>query len=159
MGLSRAERSKLIRRLERKASDLRFDRETRETLARRARNLRKVQKYLDAKTARNRTPETLKRLFDQTAATLPRHCKNELSHRHMIALAELYESWVFDRRLSPEQTTSLLGMAEATRRLADEVGPDWDPPPPEKLSVLGYLGRLACDEVSERLISCSLRQN
>jgi hypothetical protein len=92
------------------------------------------------------TRERLLQVFKEAASPLSHDTKDQMGARHMLALAELFESWVFDRRLTPIQTTKLLGWAERFRRLAEEVGPDWDPPPPAQLSVLGYLGRVALDE-------------
>jgi hypothetical protein len=51
-----------------------------------------------------------------------------------------------DKQVSPEQTAQLVGMAESMRALADDVGLDWNPPRPEKLTLMGFLGRKMLDE-------------
>jgi hypothetical protein len=80
-------------------------------------------------------------IFDEAAARPANaHC-GQLAYRHMIALADALEGWSMDRRTSPEQGAGLLGFAEALRRLAFEVGENWDPPQPEELTLVGFLGR------------------
>lgn len=85
--------------------------------------------------------DDLRRIFDEASAPASRHLREQLAHRHMIVLAEHFDGWALDRRLKPEQTARLVGWAESMRTLADEVGPDWDPPAPERLTLMGFLGR------------------
>jgi len=59
----------------------------------------------------------------------------------MVHLADVFEGWAIDRRVTPEQTAMILRWAEDMRALAERVGPDWDPPKPDKLSLVGFLGR------------------
>jgi hypothetical protein len=63
----------------------------------------------------------------------------------MIALADTFEGWAIDERMTPEQSAKLVGWAESMRNLAEEVGPHWNPPTPEKLTLMGFLGRKAID--------------
>jgi hypothetical protein len=72
--------------------------------------------------------------------------KRQLAYRHMIAVADTFDGWAQDRRLTPEQTAQSLGRSENMRRLAGEVGPSWDPTPPATVSLFGFLGRLVLDE-------------
>jgi hypothetical protein len=64
----------------------------------------------------------------------------------MIALADVFEGWALDDRAAPEQSARTLEWAESLRALAREVGPEWDPPQPERLSLIGFLGRKTLDE-------------
>jgi len=61
-------------------------------------------------------------------------------------LADVFEGWALDRRVTPEQTARFVGWAESMRTLAEKVGPDWDPPKSDKLTFMGFLGRRALDE-------------
>ena len=80
-------------------------------------------------------------MFDQAAEQRwSEDLREELGHRHMIHLADVFEGWAIDRRMTPEWTAKLTGWAESLRRLADEVGPDWDPPA-GTLSLVGFFGR------------------
>lgn len=74
------------------------------------------------------------------------HLREQLAFQHMIALADAFEGWALDRRMTPEQSAMLVGWSQSMRALADEVGPDWNPPEPEKLSLLGFLGRKMLEE-------------
>jgi len=93
-------------------------------------------------------PEVLEAIFQNTAEMVPDYLKSQLAHRHMVALADTYEGWAQDRRTTPERSAQLLGWADGLRRLADEVGPAWNPPTTPTVSVTGFLGRLALDEPS-----------
>jgi hypothetical protein len=75
------------------------------------------------------------------------HIREQLAYRHMMALAEIFAGWALDRRLTPQQSVMILGWSDSMRALADELGPDWDPPKPEHLTLMGFLGRKAPDEV------------
>ncbi len=92
--------------------------------------------------------EVLEAILQHTAEMTPTHLKPELAHRHMVALADTYEGWAQDRRMSPERSARLLGWADGLRRLADELGPEWNPPTPPTVSAIGFLGRVALDEAS-----------
>lgn len=73
--------------------------------------------------------------------------REELGYRHMIHLADVFEGWAIDRRMTPEWTAKLTGWAESMRRLADEVGSAWDPPRPAgPISLVGFIGRNLMDE-------------
>ena len=65
----------------------------------------------------------------------------------MIHLADVFEGWAFDSRMTHEWTAKLAGWAGSMRTLAEEVGPDWDPPKLERrLSLIGFMGRNLLDE-------------
>ena len=51
-----------------------------------------------------------------------------------------------DARMTAEQTAKILGWAESLRQLAELVGPDWNPPEPERLTIMGFLGRQVLGE-------------
>jgi hypothetical protein len=93
-------------------------------------------------------PEVLEAIFQNTAEMTSSHLKTQLAYRHMVALADTYEGWAQDRRTLPERSAQILGWAESLRRLADEVGPAWNPSPPPTVSIIGFLGRLALGEPS-----------
>ena len=90
--------------------------------------------------------EDLQCIFDEAATPKNNHMREQLAYRHMIALADNLEGWAMDTRMSPVQTAKLLGWAEQFRQLAELVGPDWNPPEPERLTLMGFLGRQMLDE-------------
>jgi hypothetical protein len=92
--------------------------------------------------------EVLEAIFQNSADMTPSHLKPQLAYRHMIALADSYDGWAQDQRMSPERSAQLLGWADGMRRLADEVGPEWNPPTPATVSITGSLGRWALNEPS-----------
>ena len=92
------------------------------------------------------SPDDLQRIFDEAATLKNNHLREQLAFRHMVALADHFEGWAMDARLDPEQTARLLGWAESLRQLADLVGPDWNPPEPEQLTLWGFLGRTVLGE-------------
>jgi hypothetical protein len=76
------------------------------------------------------------------------HLKPQLAYRHMIALADTYDGWAQDKRMTPEKSAQMLGWAEGMRQLAEEVGPEWNPPAPPTVTLVGFLGRMVLDEKS-----------
>jgi len=66
--------------------------------------------------------EVLEAIFQNAAGMTPGHLKPQLAYRHMIALADSYDGWAQDQRMSPERSARLLGWADGMRRLAHEVG-------------------------------------
>jgi hypothetical protein len=85
--------------------------------------------------------DELRRIFEETAALKARDSRDQLAYRHMLALADHFEGWALDKRLTPEQVAEFMGLAENMRQLAELVGPQWDPPRPEQLSLLGFMAR------------------
>jgi hypothetical protein len=67
----------------------------------------------------------------------------------MIALADMFDGWALDAQLTPEQSAQFMGLAESMRRLADGVGPNWNPPSPKRLSLIGHLGRTILGEPTD----------
>ena len=93
------------------------------------------------------SPRRLKKFFEKASSDYPPpYFREELSHRHMLGLSDMFAGWALSRRFSPERMASLLGWAEGLQRLADDVGPSWDPPRPEIPSLIGSLGRWAVGE-------------
>ncbi len=90
--------------------------------------------------------DDLQRIFEEASLPVSDHLREQLAHRHMIALADTFEGWAIDKRMTPEQTAKLVGWAESMRALADEVGPNWNPPTPVRLTLMGFMGRKALDE-------------
>ena len=69
--------------------------------------------------------------------------REQLNYEQMIALSETVMGWAHYERIEPERSAWLVGFSEGLVTEAERLGPDWNPPEPEKLSMLGYLGRLA----------------
>lgn len=91
-------------------------------------------------------PDRLERIFEENSLLLTPEARHHYAYRHMIALAEMLTGWALDGRHGPERSASLLGWAENWERLAGEVGPDWNPPEPEQLSLTQFLARTALGE-------------
>jgi hypothetical protein len=85
--------------------------------------------------------DELRRIFEETAALKARDSRDQLAYRHMLALADHCEGWALDEEVTPEEAAELMGRAENLRQLAELVGPEWNPPQPEQLSVVGFLAR------------------
>jgi len=90
--------------------------------------------------------DELRRIFEEAAALKARDSHGQLAHRHMIALADHFEGWALDKQVTPKQAARLMGHAENMRQLAELVGPQWDPPRPEQLSLFGFLARAMLGE-------------
>jgi hypothetical protein len=92
--------------------------------------------------------EVLEAIFENSAFMKADHLKPQLAYRHMIALADTYDGWAQDKRMTPEKSAQMLGWAEGMRQLAEEVGPEWNPPAPPTVTLVGFLGRMVLDEKS-----------
>jgi len=90
--------------------------------------------------------DELHRISEEAAALKSNDPRDQLAYRHMLALADHFEGWALDKQVSPAQVAILMGQAENMRQLAELVGPQWDPPRPEKLSLLGFLARTMLGE-------------
>jgi len=93
-------------------------------------------------------PNSLYQIFEEASRPGPglETLKEEVGYRHLVALADMYTEWTLDERLSPEQKAQCLGRAKAVRSVAEDVGPDWNPPRPEDLSVLAIAALAASGE-------------
>ncbi len=69
--------------------------------------------------------------------------RQQLSYEQMIALADMLAGWALDERTDPKRSAWLTGVSEGLMAEANLLGPDWNPPEPEELSLLGFLGRRA----------------
>ena len=69
--------------------------------------------------------------------------RQQLNHEQMITLANTYIGWALGKNIDPKWTAFLTGAAEGLLAEADLLGPDWNPPEPEELTVIGIMGRLA----------------
>jgi len=90
-------------------------------------------------------PASLRDMYDEAAGGTG-FDKAQLAHRHMLILADTFEGWAMAEGTKPSDTARLVGWSEVMRRLADEVGEDWNPPEPTKLSLCGFLGRTLLGE-------------
>ncbi len=69
--------------------------------------------------------------------------RQQLNHEQMITLANTFIGWGLGKNIDPKQSAFLTGAAEGLLAEADLLGPDWNPPEPEELTVIGIVGRLA----------------
>ena len=95
---------------------------------------------------KNLSDEELREIYESASQLPSEDVKEQLSHHHMVYLADLFEGWALDESVSRENLAYFLGFAESLRNLADEVGPDWRPPETNALSVLGHLVRWGLGE-------------
>lgn len=80
-------------------------------------------------------------LADTLASGLGDDLKGQLSHTHMVTLGSSFLEWALDPDLSPEQAQTLITSARKMCDMALDVGPDWNPPEPEQLSIVGFIAR------------------
>ncbi len=69
--------------------------------------------------------------------------RQQLNYEQMIALANMLTGWALRKNIAPKWTAFYAGFSEGLLAEADLVGPDWNPPEPEELTVIGIVGRLA----------------
>ncbi len=69
--------------------------------------------------------------------------QQQLNYEQMIALADMFIGWALGEGIDPKQSAFLTGFSEGLLAEADLLGPDWNPPEPEELTVIGIVGRLA----------------
>ncbi|MEI9410867.1 hypothetical protein [Mesorhizobium salmacidum] len=129
------QRIALARKLEsRAASGEGLSDEKRTELRRAANNLLALNKMEEAKH---------RRIFEEASEVRWPEVRGELGYRHMVHLADVFEGWALDSRVTPERTAELAGWAGSMRELAKEVGSTWDPPRPAgTLSLVGFIGRM-----------------
>jgi hypothetical protein len=90
--------------------------------------------------------EELQRIFDEAVSNFAASNREQLSYEQMLDMADTFGEWAEDERVSFKKAAMLLGWAEALRCPADEVGPDWNPPKPDKLNVMGFIARKIAGE-------------
>jgi hypothetical protein len=73
--------------------------------------------------------------------------RQELNHTQMLALADMLIGWALDNKFEPKHSAWLTGVSEGLLAEAELLGPDWNPPEPEELSVIGVIGRIANGDV------------
>ncbi len=100
----------------------------------------------DEKEVSSEERDQLRRIFEEASGPMKEPIRDQMAYRHMIALADFFEGWALGARTTPEQSAKLVGWAESLRRLADDVGPDWEPPTPDRLTLMGFVGRKALGE-------------
>ncbi len=69
--------------------------------------------------------------------------RQQLNHEQMITLANMFIGWALGESIDPKQSAFFTGFSEGLLAEADLLGPDWNPPEPEELTVIGIMGRLA----------------
>ena len=66
--------------------------------------------------------------------------RHQLSFEQMVALSDATQAWALDERVDPVWAAWLTGFSEGLLAEADLLGPDWNPPDTEELSLIGFLG-------------------
>ncbi len=69
--------------------------------------------------------------------------RQQLNHEQMITPANTFLGWALGKNIDPKWTAFLTGAAEGFLAEADLVGPDWNPPEPEEVTLIGNMGRFA----------------
>lgn len=117
--------------------------EKRMELRRAAKNLLALNTMEERRNRAKSSADELVSIFDQAAEQRwSEDLREELGYRHMMHLADVFEGWASDSRMTPEWTAKLAGWAGSMRTWAEEVGPTWDPPRPAgTLSLVGFIGR------------------
>ncbi len=69
--------------------------------------------------------------------------REQLNYEQMIALADMFIGWALGKSIDPKRSAFLTGVSEGLLAEADLLGPDWNPPEPKELTVIGVVGRLA----------------
>jgi hypothetical protein len=85
--------------------------------------------------------DDLARAFEEASGKRWKGATEQLSHQDMINLADTLTGWAMSRGVSREWSARLVGWAETMQQLADKVGPNWNPPEPQSLSLIGTLAR------------------
>ena len=71
------------------------------------------------------------------------HVREQLNYDQMNALADLLLGWALHESGDPKRSAWLTGISEGLLAEAGNLGPDWNPPEPEELSIIGFMGRIA----------------
>ena len=69
--------------------------------------------------------------------------RQQLSYQQMLALADMFTGWALHKENDPKRSAWLTGVSEGLTAEANFLGPDWNPPEPEKLRLIGFMGRIA----------------
>jgi hypothetical protein len=69
--------------------------------------------------------------------------RQQLNYEQMIVLADMFIGWALSKKFDPKQSAWFVGFAEGLLAEADLVGPDWNPPEPEKVTIIGRMARIA----------------
>jgi hypothetical protein len=69
--------------------------------------------------------------------------RQQLNYEQMIAFADMFIGWALDKRNDPKRSAWLTGVSEGLLAEADLLGPAGTAPEPEKLRLIGFLGRVA----------------
>jgi hypothetical protein len=76
----------------------------------------------------------------------PGWARDTLTHQEMIALSGIFRRWaLYDPSVSPEWATELIMWSSDYERLAEWVGPDWEPEyqldPSELMPITKFIAR------------------
>ena len=85
--------------------------------------------------------DELSRLFREAASGVHDSAKDQLTFADMHHLADTFIGWAMSSEITPEQSAALTGWAEALQTMAEKVGPEWNPPEPPRVSLIGSIAR------------------
>ena len=68
--------------------------------------------------------------------------REQLNIEQMIALSDMFVGWALAENIEPKRSAWLTGISEGLLAEAELLGPDWSPPEPEKLTAIGFVGRI-----------------
>lgn len=89
-------------------------------------------------------------IFTKASNLQSDHLKWQLSYDRMLMLSETMLDWASQPGMQDRYSIKLFGWAKGLRTMASDVGEHWDPPEPDNVSLLGFLGRL-CEREYERV--------
>jgi hypothetical protein len=69
--------------------------------------------------------------------------QQQLNYEQMIALSDMLTGWALGTEFDQKRSAWLAGFSEGLIAEANQLGPDWNPPEPEKLTLIGYMGYIA----------------
>ncbi len=74
--------------------------------------------------------------------------RQQLNYEQMMALADVLLGWALHESSDRKRFAWLTGISEGLLAEANSLGPDWNPPEPEKLSFIGFIERLTLENRS-----------
>jgi len=118
----------------------------REELCLLVKNTRIVMRRLDLKPKPDELFKEFARGFEFNESV-----QQQLNYHQMLAVADIFFGWALGETSNAKRTAWLTGIAEGLLAEADQRGPDWDPPEPEEVSLIGWLGRFVNGDPTYRL--------
>jgi hypothetical protein len=69
--------------------------------------------------------------------------RQQLNYEQMIALSDMLTGWALHKESDPKRSAWLNGLSEGLMAEANLLGPDWNPPELEELTLIGFIARIA----------------